>query len=82
MHSVLSYKMLARRGLRDQAAGAIAIFNRFGNRGDKMKFYGSGHKSVEAKPGVGVGVPDSPGLPTASIPHALYSTVTEASILH
>lgn len=74
--------MLARRGLTSQAAGVTATFHRFGNQGHRMKLHDSGHKSVEAQPGVGLGVPDSPGLRTAGVPRALCLTVTEASILH
>ena len=74
--------MLARRGLRDQAAGTVATFKIFGNQGDKIKFYDLVHKSVEAKSGVGIRESESPGLPTASIPRALYSTITGTSILH
>lgn len=40
--------MLARRGLRDQAAGTVATFNIFGNQGDKIKFCDLVHESVEA----------------------------------
>ena len=60
MHSLLSYKMLARRGLRDRAAGVIATFIRCGNQGGKIKSCDSGHESVEAKPSVAVEMPYSP----------------------
>lgn len=43
--------MVSGRGLRDQAAGVIAIFNGFGN-GHKLKLPDSGHKCVAAKPGI------------------------------
>lgn len=51
MRSVLSYKMLARRGLRDQAARVIVAFNRLGNQGHNLKLLDLGHKSLGAKPG-------------------------------
>lgn len=46
--------MLAGRGLRDQATGGIAIFNRSGNQGHKLELLDLGRKSVEAKSDIGI----------------------------
>lgn len=59
--------MLAWRGLRDPGAGVIAAFHRFANHGHKLRLLDLGHKTVEAKPGVGLETPGHPGRLTVGI---------------